>query len=470
MAPSSASQHAADDKNQNGDGDGDRVRERDFYAVLEVDCLAPLAAIRESYRRLALRWHPDKNRGSPERVEGATKRFQELGRAWECLRDDGRRREYDCERVRVGKASSTERWWEASRNSKRCRGDGEGAGGGWYDEFEKDEELGKRARRRRGDLDREASERWRTESAGASASASPFFSEEELQQKLFAEEVTRRAKAVAWKVLGKREYQLRLQSWMKFREQRFGKIQEVRKSLGRYERNLEAQEKETEDDVGKVFQDAIEKSREEGCEFQDHDAILARLLDAREKYSGRLRQSIAQHRQELENLYRELERDSQRYEEVEAKARRIRIREALELLGPRHLSPPLFCVLDRRGLAINHWKALSRIKEAARYPSMWDLAEGPWHVSGDWERVAGEHTCGRCQDRAFHVIASCGPARCPRCGMIVCNDCYRDLKLLQEYGEWMMSEEGEMQDSLFCLDADLSAGYGSGSGSGSGSV
>jgi len=46
----------------------------DFYAILEVHPFAPVEKIRESYRRLALRCHPDKNRDVR-----ATEDFQRVG-------------------------------------------------------------------------------------------------------------------------------------------------------------------------------------------------------------------------------------------------------------------------------------------------------------------------------------------------------------------------------------------------------
>ncbi|KUJ07610.1 heat shock protein DnaJ, partial [Mollisia scopiformis] len=62
----------------------------DYYAILQVPQSASLELIRENYKRLALKYHPDKN-NSPN----ATKEFQLLARAWDCLKDEGKRREYD---------------------------------------------------------------------------------------------------------------------------------------------------------------------------------------------------------------------------------------------------------------------------------------------------------------------------------------------------------------------------------------
>ncbi|MFN9271557.1 MAG: molecular chaperone DnaJ [Planctomycetia bacterium] len=64
---------------------------RDFYEVLGVDRRATTAQITESYRKLAIRFHPDKNPGNEE----AAARFKEAARAFEVLSDDSLRARYD---------------------------------------------------------------------------------------------------------------------------------------------------------------------------------------------------------------------------------------------------------------------------------------------------------------------------------------------------------------------------------------
>jgi thiol-disulfide isomerase/thioredoxin len=51
----------------------------DLYATLEVDKDAPQAAIRKSYRKLSLKYHPDKHAGNTEMKA----KFEAIGRAYE---------------------------------------------------------------------------------------------------------------------------------------------------------------------------------------------------------------------------------------------------------------------------------------------------------------------------------------------------------------------------------------------------
>jgi molecular chaperone DnaJ len=64
---------------------------RDYYEVLAVDRNADADAIKRSYRKLALQYHPDRNQGSAE----AEEKFKELTEAYEVLRDADKRAAYD---------------------------------------------------------------------------------------------------------------------------------------------------------------------------------------------------------------------------------------------------------------------------------------------------------------------------------------------------------------------------------------
>ncbi len=67
------------------------VEQRDFYEVLGVERRATAGQITEAYRKLAIRFHPDKNPGNPD----AAGRFKEAARAYEVLSDADLRARYD---------------------------------------------------------------------------------------------------------------------------------------------------------------------------------------------------------------------------------------------------------------------------------------------------------------------------------------------------------------------------------------
>lgn len=69
------------------------MSKRDFYEVLGVDRNASDADIKKSYRRLAMKYHPDRNSGDGA-VE-AEQRFKEAKQAYEVLSDQQKRAAYD---------------------------------------------------------------------------------------------------------------------------------------------------------------------------------------------------------------------------------------------------------------------------------------------------------------------------------------------------------------------------------------
>lgn len=64
----------------------------DYYAVLGVAKDADAKAIKSAYRKMALKWHPDKN---PDDREAAEKKFREVAEAYEVLSDKDKRAHYD---------------------------------------------------------------------------------------------------------------------------------------------------------------------------------------------------------------------------------------------------------------------------------------------------------------------------------------------------------------------------------------
>src|ERR1700719_3401316 len=67
------------------------TKKRDYYEVLGVDRSAPEEEIKRAYRKLAVKFHPDKNPEDPH----AEEKFKELGEAYEVLMNGDKRAAYD---------------------------------------------------------------------------------------------------------------------------------------------------------------------------------------------------------------------------------------------------------------------------------------------------------------------------------------------------------------------------------------
>jgi molecular chaperone DnaJ len=95
------------------------MAKRDYYEVLEVSRTATADEIKKSYRKLAVKFHPDKNPGDAS----AEDKFKELGEAYDVLSDESKRPAYD----RFGHAAFSQGGAAAGRGA---------AGGGFHDPFD----------------------------------------------------------------------------------------------------------------------------------------------------------------------------------------------------------------------------------------------------------------------------------------------------------------------------------------------
>lgn len=64
---------------------------RDYYEVLGVSKTANADEIKKAYRKLALKYHPDRNPGDKE----AEEKFKEAAEAYDVLSDTDKRAKYD---------------------------------------------------------------------------------------------------------------------------------------------------------------------------------------------------------------------------------------------------------------------------------------------------------------------------------------------------------------------------------------
>ncbi|MBD3333639.1 DnaJ domain-containing protein, partial [candidate division GN15 bacterium] len=67
------------------------MSKRDYYEVLEVERTASEDQIKTAYRKLAMKYHPDRNPGD----SSAEEKFKEATEAYEVLKDSQKRQMYD---------------------------------------------------------------------------------------------------------------------------------------------------------------------------------------------------------------------------------------------------------------------------------------------------------------------------------------------------------------------------------------
>src|SRR3974390_1428125 len=92
------------------------MTKRDYYELLGLEKGASEEEIKKAYRKLAVKYHPDKNPGD----KTAEEKFKELGEAYEVLCDQQKRAAYD----QYGHAAFDR------------RSGGFGRAGGFHDPFE----------------------------------------------------------------------------------------------------------------------------------------------------------------------------------------------------------------------------------------------------------------------------------------------------------------------------------------------
>lgn len=79
----------------NAQMEAQKAKHKDYYKILGIEKTATEDEIRKAYRKLALKWHPDKNNENEEKKNIAVKRFKEIAEAYSILSDKTKRQRFD---------------------------------------------------------------------------------------------------------------------------------------------------------------------------------------------------------------------------------------------------------------------------------------------------------------------------------------------------------------------------------------
>merc|ERR1719502_1438705 len=70
----------------------------DHYGALEVEASADAATVKKAYRKLVLKWHPDKHPADREKAE---EKIRSINEAYEILSNPTKRAAYDTQRTAI---------------------------------------------------------------------------------------------------------------------------------------------------------------------------------------------------------------------------------------------------------------------------------------------------------------------------------------------------------------------------------
>jgi len=72
-----------------------KSKRKDYYKVLDVSKTGDEQAIKKAYKKMALKWHPDRHNTNEEMREKAESMFKDIGEAFSVLNDPQKKHRYD---------------------------------------------------------------------------------------------------------------------------------------------------------------------------------------------------------------------------------------------------------------------------------------------------------------------------------------------------------------------------------------
>ena len=84
-----------DQKLKHAQAEAKKAKKKDYYKILGIERDASEKEIKNAYRKLALKWHPDKNNESEEQRAHAERQFRDVSEAYQILSDPNKRKQHD---------------------------------------------------------------------------------------------------------------------------------------------------------------------------------------------------------------------------------------------------------------------------------------------------------------------------------------------------------------------------------------
>lgn len=91
---------------------------KDYYAILEINEYATVGEIKIAFRRLAKKWHPDRNPGMD-----TTKMMQDINEAYLILKDSDARIKYNTEYLKFKQFRKEKQGWQERKQAPAFNGD-----------------------------------------------------------------------------------------------------------------------------------------------------------------------------------------------------------------------------------------------------------------------------------------------------------------------------------------------------------